>query len=870
MFAYWLTLADREFYVPVERAPDPGEGYAPHDVPAGWTGTREGVWAYWRPDGVVLPDQGWKVHVSTTRERLAFTLDTVAAACFAEGVVFKHLAAPLFYGAFHHKHASRAQAGKFCALYPPDVATARRLMERLARELKGESGPYVLTDRRFGDSEVVHYRYGAYRSRKRVQADGTSVHLVRDGHGEDQVDVRSTEFVLPPGIEDPFAPPPQPHTGPVLLDGRFQVTEVIRHSNGGGTYRATDTSTGAQVFVKEARPHNGLIGDGTESRDRLRREWQILRRVHAAAPGLCPEPVAHFTVWDHDFLVTEFVPGTGFLKWVAANTTVGWLDMEPERHAAYFADVERVLSLLGADLRRLHEIGLRFGDVSHNNVLVQGDLTVRLIDFETVTERDQPPSPLGTPGYTPPPKVAESGVDPDDYGFAGLALCALFPLHQPLERDPRGRLELYRRDVARDTPVPESLWRQATRHHGRGQGDLGPSAYELPTAADLDERPEQALTRLREGLTAGLLAMARPDGPDWVFPPSPRAYSFNTLCVEHGTAGVVYALRRSGTDVPDAVLDRLRNDALSRVGELTPGLQTGSAGIAWVLDESGLREEAGHLLGAALAHPLADASAQLATGAAGIGLAHLALRDGHDGALEAAARIGDAILRDDGAAALAGAGVPGLAAGLSGTALFLHSLGAVTGEERYTRAAVRLVHAELDKATGDGDGPEGLRFSDGTRIMPHLATGAAGVATALGRLAADGDERSALALPGVLRVCRLTCSMEPGLYAGVAGWAYALAEHAELTGRDADRRAALRVATGLAKYAVRHPTGLRVLGSLQTRYQADLASGGAGVLLALARVLDGPTASLFTVPPPTAQAPSADTHRAAVAAVAAV
>ena len=57
--------------------------------------------------------------------------------------------------------ASRAQAGKFCAIYPPDVGSARRLMDRLAVELKDEVGPYILTDRRYGDKGVVHYRYGA-------------------------------------------------------------------------------------------------------------------------------------------------------------------------------------------------------------------------------------------------------------------------------------------------------------------------------------------------------------------------------------------------------------------------------------------------------------------------------------------------------------------------------------------------------------------------------------------------------------------------------------------------------------------------------------------------------------------------------------
>ncbi len=845
--AYALTLADREFYMPLARAVDTGPRWRPAGVPRGWSGEGDGVWTHWRPERAAVAAEGWKIHVSTARDRVRFTLDTVAAACFAEGVTFKHLAAPLFFTAFHHKYATCSQAGKFCALYPPDVATARRLLERLSHDLAGESGPFVLTDRQYGGGGVVFYRYGAFAGLRRTRPDGRTEHLVRDGHGQETEDVRSTTFVLPPGIEDPFAPPPRPFEGPILLNGRFEVTEVVRHSNGGGAYRATDRATGAAVFVKEARPHNGLLGDGEDARDRLGREWRMLRRVHAAAPGLCPEPVDRFSIGDHEFLVTELVGGDGFITWVSANTTVGRLDVPADRAREYYERVQRVLGSLRDALDRLHAIGLRFGDLSHGNVLVGEDLTVRLIDFETAGPLTGVPSALGTPGYKPSAEWTAAGAGDDDYGFAGLALCGLFPLHQPLERDPEGRLELLRRDVDVAAEVPEELWRAATRFHGRrpdGAATAG-HGWALPSAAELDERPERALGRLRDGLAQGLLAMARPDFPDWVFPPSPKGLSVNTTCAELGTAGVLYALHHSGVPVPGALVDRLRRDALRQRTQLAPGLQTGLAGIAWTLGDLGLRQEAGDLLAAALRHPLREDSFRLSTGSSGIGLAALAryARDGGEHLLTAAAELADRLLEESGALVRESAG-GGLSEGLSGAALFLHGMGAALGDERYRAGARRLAHAELDAARDDGE--DGLRFAEGSGVMPQLETGAAGVATVLTRLARDGDERSAAALPRVLRACRRTCAVEPGLYTGVAGWAFALAGYADLTGDAGDRRDALRVAGALAKHVTRHPGGLRVLGSYQTRWCADLATGSAGVLLALARVLDGPGVPLFT------------------------
>ncbi|MFY4722289.1 class III lanthionine synthetase LanKC [Streptomyces sp. LaBMicrA B280] len=847
---FWLTLADPEFYVPLERALQVGERYRPAQVPDGWRSAADGVWQHWQPAAPVIAQQGWKVHVSTTLDRLQFTLDTVARICFEEQVAFKHLANQLFFETVHHKHAARSQAGKFCALYPPDTDTARRLLDRLARELKDEVGPYVLSDRRYGDTGVVYYRYGAFLNRTVVQLDGTRVHVLRDGRGEDVPDIRSAQFVLPAGIEDPFSAPPAPHTGPILLNDRFEITKVIRHSNGGGTYRATDTLDGRTVFVKEARAHNGLIGDGTDSRDRLRREHAMLRLVHERSPGLCPEPIDHFTEWEHDFLVTEFVEGTGFLHWVAGNTVMGRLGVDADRHASYLADVERLMTALRERIDRLHAIGLRFGDLSHGNVVVQDDLTVRLIDFETATLLTEEPSLLGTPGYTPPRALREAGVDRDEYGLSGLALCALFPLSQPLERDPRGRAELYLRDLEQEVPVPDTLWDTATRYHGRAAPDTG-GRYELPTAADLDKDPEGALAALRAGLTDGLIAMARPDGADWLFPPSPRGYATNTHCLEHGSAGVLHALHQAGAPVPEEISARFRRDALANADDLAPGLQAGTAGLAWVLAELGHLEEAGRLLAASLQHPLALSSAHLGNGASGIGLTHLYFHAHHGGEerLLTAVKLGDTFTGRHQDAVLADAGTPGLASGLAGTALFLTALGEHTGEQRYLKGAVRLLHAELDRAV-DG-GPDGLLFRDdsGIRNLPYLAAGSAGVALALGRLAAlSGDERLSATLPRVLTMCRLTCAAEPGLYLGVAGWAYCLAEHAHHTGDPGEHTTAVRIATGLAKYTIRHPSGLRVLAGGQERFTADLASGSAGVLLALARVLDGPGVRLLPTP----------------------
>uniref|UniRef100_UPI000A3AEA75 class III lanthionine synthetase LanKC n=1 Tax=Streptomyces sp. NRRL B-24572 TaxID=1962156 RepID=UPI000A3AEA75 len=806
----------------------------------------------WGSPRAGLAEQGWKIHVSARLDRAQHVLDTVAGICFSEGVPFKHLSARLFFLFLHHKHAVRAQAGKFCAVYPPDTATARRLLERLRDALDGEEGPYVLTDRRFRDSRTVHYRYGSFDgARSRLRADGTREGMVRDGSGREVVDSRLPAFHLPAGITDPFVgQEEQPHAGPILVRD-YEVTRAVRLSNAGGAYQARDRRTGRTVFLKEARAHNGLVFDGTDAQQRLRHEYDVLRELHAAAPGVGPEPLDRFTEWEHDFLVTEYVAGQPLVGWLSRSSPLARADRTAGSVAAYYEACRRLLAALDASLERLHAAGYRFGDLSLGNVLVTPSGGVRLVDFEAASALSAAPSGMGTPGFTPPAGLRRADTDPllqDRYGTSAVALAFLAPFNEVAEHAP-ANLALLRRDLA-DVAPPRDLWQRATVFHlaedraDRAQDQDGHDR--LPSPVELDTDPRGCLTRLAEKVAAGLLEMADADRPEWAFPPSPEAFRTNNVCLAYGTAGVVHALHRAGAAVPEEIRERLRRDTLALRDALPPGLLVGSAGIARVLAGLGRLDEAVDLLRDADGHPLTASCGTLAGGRAGVGLGWLALHrlTGESSHLERAAAAGEGLLRTpDLPAALGEHDARGLLHGRSGLALFLHRLARDTGEGRFLEAGRLLLHQELDRTFPLDDGA--LSLSDNarlTRAMPYLATGAAGLAAVLTRYVATApDERCAAALPRLVAGIRVSCATkEAGLYRGLAGLSWFLTEHAELTGTDAARGDAVRAATGLLKYAVPYRRGVRFLGAGSQRFTADLSSGGAGVLLALHRLLAGP------------------------------
>ncbi|MFD3572177.1 class III lanthionine synthetase LanKC [Streptomyces sp. NPDC058667] len=842
------ALADREYHLPLPSVADPGPRFAPRRVPPGWNGAAQGIWTVWGGPRTGLAEQGWKIHVSARLDRAQDVLDTVAGICFSEGVPFKHLSARLFFLFLHHKHSGRAQSGKFCAVYPPDTATARRLLERLRDALDGEEGPYVLTDRRFRDSRTVHYRYGSFGARSRLRADGTREGLVRDGSGREVVDPRLPAWHLPAGITDPFVErEEEPHTGPILIRD-YEVTRAVRLSNAGGAYQARDRRTGRAVFVKEARAHNGLLFDGTDAQQRLRHEYRVLRELHASAPGVGPEPLDHFTEWEHDFLVTEYVAGQPLVGWLSRSTPLARADRTAESVAAYHEACRHLLAALDASVERVHAAGFRFGDLSLGNVMVTPAGGIRLVDFEAASALDEAPSGMGTPGFTPPPGLLRARTDPllqDRYGVSAVAFAFLAPFHEIAEHAP-ANLALLRRDLA-DTAPPRDLWERATAFHlpeERARDQDGPDR--LPSPAELDADPRGCLTRLAEEVAAGLLETADADRPEWAFPPSPEAFRTNTLCLAYGTAGVVHALHRAGVAVPEEIRERLRRDTLAQRDTLPPGLLVGSAGIARVLAALGSPDEAVDLLRDADDHPLTASCGTLAGGRAGVGLGWLALHrlTGESSHLERAAAAGDGLLStSDLPATLGEHDARGLLHGRSGLALFLHRLARATDDGRYLEAGRVLLHQELDRTFPLDDGT--LSLSDDarlTRAMPYLATGAAGVAAILTRYVATApDERCAAALPRLvagIRVSRAT--KEAGLYRGLAGLSWVLTGHAELTGTADARRDAVHAATGLLKYAVPYRRGVRFLGAGSQRFTADLSSGGAGVLLALHRLLSGP------------------------------
>ncbi|HET9144385.1 lanthionine synthetase LanC family protein, partial [Actinophytocola sp.] len=365
--------------------------------------------------------------------------------------------------------------------------------------------------------------------------------------------------------------------------------------------------------------------------------------------------------------------------------------------------------------------------------------------------------------------------------------------------------------------------------------------------------PEQ-----RDALVRAILASATPDRDDRLFPGDIEQFSVGGLGLAYGAAGVLYALSVSGVDRQPRLEDWLLRRAINPANGTRPGLYDGLHGVAFVLDHLGHRQEALDVIDICLRENWESLGSNLSSGLAGIGLnlLHFADKTGEPVLRLAAHRAAELVaarLRDpDPTAAeeppLISGGVhpfAGLMQGRSGAALLLMRTYDDTGDVTFLDAAAEALRWDLRRTVVRPNGT--LEINEGWRTMPYLAAGSVGIGVAIDAyLARRHDEQFTAVLPGIELVCTLPMYILPGLFQGRSGILHYLA------GRSANPAVDPLVTTqvrNLSWHALPYGDGTAFPGSGLMRLSMDLATGTAGVLLALASALHDQPVSLPLLAP---------------------
>lgn len=841
-------LADRFFYdTPTNRdAKHPDFDLCTRPLPVGWEREATEVWMNYAPTEVSVPNQGWKIHVSACLADVDRTLQVVWDYCVERGVPFKFLRNEPVVVMYNSKSADREASGKLVTIYPADDAQLELVLKELNHLLAGVRGPYVLSDLRYAEGPL-YVRYGGFAERHCLSDSGQRVLAVEDPGGRLVPDNRRPVFAPPEWVPLPsfLEPHLAARNAVTTTELRYLIEGVIQFSNGGGVYLGRHKESDRRVVLKEGRPHAGLDVHNRDAVARIGHEQAILERLAGIAE--VPAVLDSFTLGEHHFLVEEFVDANPLQRLIVNDFPLTRPDPVPADLAAYAAWARSVLDRVEVAVAALHGRGVVFCDLHPDNVLIGAEDRLVLIDFEVATAvEEQARSALAHPGYSAPPD--RQGVAVDAYALACMRIGIFAPETTMLLPFHPGKVAQLADLIAETFPVPRPWLEQAVRTI------VGPAAEEPEDSEPWPPLPGRgSWPEVREALSRAIVGSATPDRDDRLFPGDIAQFTpGGGLGFAHGAAGVLYALHHTGAGRFPEYETWLRRRALGPIKGT--GFYDGRAGVAYVLDDLGHRQDALDAIELSLTEPLDGLEFGLRSGLAGIGLnlLHFWHRTGETSFLANATRVidfvADRLGGPDDVPEISGEGNPraGLLHGSSGAALlFLHGFER-SGDAGLLELAEIALRQDLRRCVLDDYGTR--QVSQGWRTLPYLEEGSVGIAVVLRRfLRHRPDPELAEALASLQRVTRSEYFVQPGLFAGRAGLIMAAAD--ERPGRPDEITE--RLIRGLAWHAVPHRGGLAFPGDRLLRLSMDLATGSAGVLLALGAALhDRPVQLPFFGPAP--------------------
>ncbi|WP_306801462.1 class III lanthionine synthetase LanKC [Streptomyces sp. T12] len=842
-------LIDPDFYDTPARAKGGSDDFelARCPAPDGWVRSDLDSWVVLTPEGVDLPLQGWKIHVSACLDDARNTLTAVWDYCVPRRVAFKFLPSEDNLLLSNAKYAPREASGKFVTIYPADEAQLETVLHELGSVLAGRPGPYVLSDLRWG-SGPLYVRYGGFALRTCVSPDGELVPAIEDASGRLVPDVRGPAFRVPDWVTLPaFLEPHLTARNSTTVAGLpYRIESALHFSNGGGLYTGQDIRTGQRVVLKEARPYAGLTLDCADAVTRQRREREALERLRGL--DCVPALLDHFVLGEHHFLVEEFVDGPTLNSLFVERCPLVLPETEDMDTVAYTSWAVDMLDKVESAVDAVHGRGMIVGDLHADNMLVRPDGRVVLIDFEGAADvTDQGDQRLAAPGFVVP--SGRTGIDIDRYAFACLRFFLFLPLTGLFPID-AGKARQFADEISRTFPVPRGFFDDAVRViAGEGAGTRAGSGTQAWLEPD-----RQGWIRTRESMTAAILASATPDRDDRLFPGDVEQFatSGGGLGLAHGAAGVLYALDAVGAGRYPDHEEWLVRHALHPEPGMRLGFYDGLHGIAYVLDRLGHRDVAMKVLDMALGEQWQQLGTDLYGGLAGIGLnlQHFAAATG-DPALRDAAFSVAGIVADRLGSAGADGGSPyaGLLRGATGPALMFLRLHEYTGDPEFLDLADRALRQDLRHCVVREGGA--MEVDEGWRTLPYLGVGSAGIGLVLDDYVAHREDAlfHEAAADAIRQATTARFFIQSGLFQGMAGMILCLSRpYPPGTAAQRDPVVAERIRL-LSRHALTYQGHLAFPGDQLMRLSTDLATGSAGVLLAVGSALhDSPVRLPFLAP----------------------
>lgn len=308
----------------------------------GWTGSLR----------YKLPHQGWKIHVSAMDDNYQIILNHVAYLAEKIDFSFKFASSPKLIKELLDVHGARESGGKLITIYPKNQTHCLFLLKVLSNLLGGFNSSCVLSDKQFGKTNNISYRYGVFESK-------TSKSLLFEGKSYE--DKRLPYFCLPPFIKkDPFEKYVHVNKSADYHWKKLHINGAYRFTLGGGIYYGTYEDK--DIVLKEGRFGVGIKSDQAIAKRKNERQiLNVLREEHF------PKVLGEFTAQDNYYLIMQKIDGVTYYEYFA---TIGPVIIEKKMVEKSMTDFVEIIKNVVSMVSYAHKKGIILRDINSANVLV--------------------------------------------------------------------------------------------------------------------------------------------------------------------------------------------------------------------------------------------------------------------------------------------------------------------------------------------------------------------------------------------------------------------------------------------------------------------------------------------------------------------
>ncbi|SDC78225.1 class III lanthionine synthetase LanKC [Shouchella lonarensis] len=826
-----------EYYEPYDKFDSTKEFYV-DSLKSDWTviDDENSIWRYYECKDKSLPDQGWKIHVSSTMNDAEQILKDVREVLIQYKVAFKHIKNKEILLNMNDKSANRGSSGKFIAIYPKDDSEFLFLLDALREKIQSyEKGPYILNDKRWKDSNV-YYRYGGFSSMYNDKGEL----CVKDDQGNLVIDERTPFYQVPEFVKE-FDEHLDSLNDSSNDEGEgdnklnlYKIQTSLCFTNSGGIYLAERKTDNKKVIIKEARPKAGLDGHFVDAVERQKIERNALKKL-SNVTGVV-DVLDDFKMWEHYFLVEEYVEGQDLYSWIERNYPV----MKDLSINDYKLKLKKILPQLVKIVEEMHDRNIAMDDLQPANIMISEDFKVTLVDFETAKKKTSQEKPgMATTGFVSS-KIKTSGAR-DWYALQKIVRFSLLPILSSEEVDEylndyyyKWVKEFYDKDFYQ---FIGAILQKCNKHLVNFGEEI--TLFNNMDANDVRRKSISSIIEsLKKGIEDNFTEDMRLINGDI------RQYEYNDgkLNVLNGGAGAALAFVRTG-NVNNKVNEWIEQYLMNNTNTVeTAGLLTGKAGIGSVLYEFGYKEESLTMF-TDIENNLDHSDVSLRSGLAGVGLALSSLylermEETFLAKAESLAKMIDGFIEGNKELIVQDwSGSPiGLIDGWSGVSMFYSALYSLTGNRKYYLRSLELIVKDLKRTVEDKDLEVLNTIDDNNRLLSFLSGGSIGVGVAISYLNHVSEEKvfqEELRL--ITNLSKMRSTINGSLFDGAGSL---LLVPPMIGGNDTAYESKKDdVLELLNLFLVEKKDYLSFPGYFSFRLSDDLSSGSAGIILALEGIL---------------------------------